>query len=245
MTGGAGLVVTTSWDDGHVQDVGLAELLEAAGVCGTFYVAPRSLEIDAGHRLSSAQVCDLSSRFEIGGHTLTHRRLPTLEPQAAQREIVDGKRELEDTIGAALQSFCYPGGEYDASHVEMVRAAGFRVARTVERFVTTAPTDLLRLGTAVHAYRHLVDVPMRHRRLRDPRRALSCWRNWDDLAIALFDQTRALGGVYHLWGHSWEVRARGDWGRLERVLRHIGRQPGVSYVTNGQLASMDFAGGGS
>ena len=29
-----------------------------------------------------------------------------------------------------------------ASHVEMVAQAGFGVARTVERFVTTAPVDL-------------------------------------------------------------------------------------------------------
>ena len=40
------------------------------------------------------------------------------------------------------------------------------------------------------------------------------------------------GGVYHLWGHSWEVDARGDWGRLERVLGYIAGRPQVAYVAN-------------
>jgi len=217
----------------------LADLLRACGVAGTFYIAPRSLEIEPPHRLSRSQILHLASEFEIGAHTLTHRRLTELDAPAARGEILASKTELEDIVGAPVTSFCYPGGDYDASHVAMVGLAGFRVARTVERFVTTAPVDLLQLGTSAHAYRHLVDLPMRHRGLRNPLRALAYWRNWDDLAIALFERTRRRGGVFHLWGHSWEVDERGDWPRLERVLRHVGRHPDVSYVTNGQLAPID------
>jgi hypothetical protein len=62
--------------------------------------------------------------------------------------------------------------------------------------------------------------------------------NWDDLAIALFDQTLTTGGVFHLWGHGWEIDVRRDWKRLERVLDHIGGRPGVSYLPNGALVSI-------
>lgn len=238
MTTHPHMVVTTSWDDGHAQDLPLAELLEASAVRGTFYIAPRSVEIDPAQRLTKQQIRSLGSRFEIGAHTLTHQRLTSLDAHGAEREIIDGKDELEGIIGSPVRSFCYPGGEYDRPHVEMVAAAGFVVARTVERFVTVLPPDLLQLGTTVHAYRHLVDLPMRRRSLRSLRLALACWQNWDDLAIALFDRTRNRGGVFHLWGHSWEVMERGDWPRLERVLAHIGGRPDVSYATNGQLASI-------
>ena len=242
MTRRRRIVVTTSWDDGHGHDNPLADLLDNSAVRSTFYIAPRSGDIDEDERLTPNQIRHLATRFEIGGHTLTHRRLTAFDALTAEREIVDGKNEFEHVIGTAVASFCYPGGEYDASHVELVRLAGFRVARSVKRFVTTASTDLLQLGTSVHAYRHLVDLPMRHRPLRNPRKAISYWRNWDDLAIALFERTRRRGGVCHLWGHSWEVSARGDRPRLERVLRDAGGRPDVSYVTNGQLASI--VGGG-
>lgn len=232
------VVVTTSWDDGHAEDLPLADLLDANALPATFYVAPRSVEIEPRLRLTPAQIGELGSRFEIGGHTLTHQRLTVLDGPAARREIVDGKAELEAVTGAPVTSFCYPGGAYGPTHVAMVGEVGFTVARTVERFVTAAPVDLLEVGTTVHAYRHLVDLPLRRPPRHHVGRAVSFWRNWDDLAIALFEQTRRRGGVYHLWGHSWEVRARGDWPRLERVLRHIGRKPDVTYVTNGQLAGL-------
>jgi len=52
----------------------------------------------------------------------------------------------------------------------------------------------------------------------------------------MFDRVMATGGVYHLWGHSWEIEERGEWERLERVLSYIGRHEGVSYVSNSELA---------
>jgi hypothetical protein len=67
---------------------------------------------------------------------------------------------------------------------------------------------------------------------------LSRWvRNWDDLAIDMFELIRARGGVFHLWGHSWEIDEQGDWDRLERVLRHVSGRQDVRYVTNGDLAA--------
>jgi hypothetical protein len=55
---------------------------------------------------------------------------------------------------------------------------------------------------------------------------------WDELAIRWFELCLKQGGIYHLWGHSWEVDARGDLGRLERVLKHISGRPQVTYATN-------------
>jgi hypothetical protein len=109
----------------------------------------------------------------------------------------------------------------------------------VERFSCGVPTDWLRAGTSVHAYRHLVDAPAAMRLAgRGPRAwpaALRLWRRWDELAVALFDRALATGGTYHLWGHSWEIHRDGGWQMLERVLRHVGGRADVRYLTNGQL----------
>jgi peptidoglycan/xylan/chitin deacetylase (PgdA/CDA1 family) len=233
--------VTTSWDDGHVLDHAMAGLLETYDLPGTFYVAPRNIELPVRERLGERGTKLIGERFEIGGHTLTHLRLTTMADEHAMREIVDGKAELEQTLGAPLRSFCYPGGEYGPAHPAMVREAGFAIGRTVERGVT-APTPPYEMATTTHAYRHLVDGKMAMR-LAGGNRLLAAkyfW-NWDVMAIAQFDLMLATGGVFHLWGHSWEVEKNGDWARLERVFAHIARRPGVRYVDNGELAGVGDA----
>jgi peptidoglycan/xylan/chitin deacetylase (PgdA/CDA1 family) len=233
------LLVTTSWDDGHVLDLRLADMLDRYAIPATFYIAPRSVELSERDRLRPAQIAELGGRFEVGGHTLHHPRLPAIPLAEAAGEIRTGKEELEGITGRRLQSFCYPGGRYRRAHVEQVRDAGFTMARTVRRYVTGMPTRPLEAGTTVHAYRHLKDPPPIGLRWGTrPGRCLGRFWNWDRLAIALFDETAASGGVFHLWGHSWEIDARGDWGRLERVLAHIGGRPGATYVTNGVLGAL-------
>ena len=55
-------------------------------------------------------------------------------------------------------------------------------------------------------------------------------------AKAMFDYTAKVGGVYHLWGHSWEIHQHGDWERLAGVFSYIAGRPEVSYAANGDLA---------
>lgn len=227
------LTVTTSWDDGHVLDVRLAALLKKHGVCGTFYVSPEDREFPAEDRLTDEGVAALAKDFEIGAHTMTHRHLTTLDAPAARDEMVRSKRYLENVIGKPVTSFCYPAGKFAPPHVAMARAAGFSVARTVARFKTRFD-DPLAMPTTFHTYRHYSDV-LSILRAVGPLRFWDCFWNWDALAIALFEQARKTGGVYHLWGHSWEIEKHGDWARLSRVLAHIGGRKDVRYATNGEL----------
>lgn len=228
-------IVTTSWDDGHVLDVRLAELLAARGIGGTFYVAPENVEFPARDRLRPAALGELAGHFEIGGHTLTHRRLTTLSQAEADAEIRDGKTRLEEITRRPVTSFCYPGGRYRAEHVPLLKNAGFRCARTVRRLSTGPIADPFSMHTTVQARPHPRDWP-RVAALSGyrPARTLRC-TDWAALAVELFDRVRAGGGVFHLWGHSWEIDRLGQWDRLIRVLDHIAGHPEVSYTTNGGL----------
>ena len=50
---------------------------------------------------------------------------------------------------------------------------------------------------------------------------------------------RQTGGVFHLWGHSWELEQTAQWTRLEDVLRLLGEQPReIRRVTNGELSTI-------
>jgi peptidoglycan-N-acetylglucosamine deacetylase len=229
--------VTTSWDDGHVYDFAVANLLHHYALPGTFYIAPRNQELPLRTRLSDRAIRELASSFEIGGHTLTHERIAPLGDAAATEEIQAGKAYLEDCLGLSLVSFCYPGGSYRPEQTRLVEAAGFTRARTVARHRTDATPRAMEVPTTFHAYQHLLDGPaavaMAGHNVRLARR---WFFNWDDWAIAIFDRVVEAGGVFHLWGHSWEIEARDDWGRLERVMAHIARRPQVDYIRNGDLA---------
>jgi peptidoglycan-N-acetylglucosamine deacetylase len=230
------VIITTSWDDGHQLDLRLAELLAEFDMPGTFYISPFDAEFRIADRLANSEIEDLAQHFEIGAHTLTHPRLPTVSRQAASDEIVNSKMYLEDITGSMVSSFCYPGGAYNAEHVQMVRDAGFSYARTVERFRRDARADPLRAPTTVHAYSHLVDIPQAlHYGKLNPAATWGIYSHWERLAERLFDEVLAKGGVFHLWGHSWEVERNNDWAALRRILDYISRRPGVSYVVNGGL----------
>jgi peptidoglycan/xylan/chitin deacetylase (PgdA/CDA1 family) len=233
------VTVTTSWDDGHFLDLRLAEILDECQLPATFYISSASVEIAPADRLSHTGIRDIAERFEIGAHTLTHPRLTSLPVAVARHEIVAGRAHLEDITGRRVTSFCDPGGAFRPEHVRLVREAGFSYARTVRRFSLDAGSDSLRSPTTVQAYRHLVDVgPALTYAGLQPVAAWSLYRHWDRMAMRLFDRVLEVGGVFHLWGHSWEVDEHRQWGELQRVCEYIAGRPGVRYLDNGAISKM-------
>lgn len=98
-------------------------------------VRASSVDGSPNEMMTAAQVRRLAAGgMAIGAHTVMHPILTRLEPQAAQAEIVEGKRRLEEILGAAgsVRLFAYPNGvpgqDYDITHVKMVRDAGFVAA---------------------------------------------------------------------------------------------------------------------
>jgi peptidoglycan/xylan/chitin deacetylase (PgdA/CDA1 family) len=87
--------------------------------------------------------------MEIGGHTVNHPILAVLEAQEARAEIVDGKRRLEEIIGAPVTLFAYPNGkpgrDYGPRDVALVREAGFAAAVSTVGGVADRGSDIFQL----------------------------------------------------------------------------------------------------
>jgi peptidoglycan/xylan/chitin deacetylase (PgdA/CDA1 family)/SAM-dependent methyltransferase len=81
----------------------------------------------------------------IGAHTVHHLRLRLQPPEVQAREIVDNKHELETLLGRPVTTFAYPFGEHTQPMEEVVRAAGFDYAVTVERREIRPGVHTLRL----------------------------------------------------------------------------------------------------
>ncbi len=235
------MIVTTSWDDGHILDLRLAEMLVEYGVSATFYIALHNRELSARDRMSAAEVRSLSEQFEIGSHGQTHTVLTRIPLSLARREIGDSKAALTDLLGQPVDTFCYPRGAHNGRLANITRDCGYLYARTVRGFELGLPADPWRAGVALETARPGVyewpSVAARTTYLgAGSPRVLT---DWGTRAIALFDKARTTrDAVFHLWGHSWVLERRHQWGTLRRVLGHIRQHSDVTMMTNGELARL-------
>jgi peptidoglycan-N-acetylglucosamine deacetylase len=232
--------VTTSWDDGDVADLRIAEILKARGLGGTFYVpfaGPGGRVTLRTHQMRSMW----SEGFEIGAHTLSHCTLTRVSPDQSRTEILACKRVLEDLLGDEVGMFCYPRGRFDATALAAVREAGYRGARTTRLLTVEATFPSFEMPTTVQAFPHRPGNYIRNLARRRQWSSLSYYYrelrrypHWVQLGKKLFDDALAVGGVWHLWGHSWEVEALDLWTELEELLDYVSNRPGVLYANNGE-----------
>ena len=221
-------LITTSWDDGHPLDLRVAEMLHRSNLQGTFYVP---LTADA-ETMSPGQIRELSASFELGAHTLHHIDLTCVEEHRARHEIVASKSWLEDCTGHPCVMFCPPKGKYARRHLHMIREAGFRGMRTVELVSLDYPrpeAGLLLMPTTLQAFPHGRLCYAKNFARRVAFRNLWLYllhgrsNNWQDLAQSLLRTALRHGGVFHLWGHSWEIQETAQWKRLEELFQFLGQ----------------------
>lgn len=237
------LVITTSWDDGHPLDMKVAEMLVRFGLPGTFYI-PLQSEFGV---MEHKDIRDLSGVFEIGAHTINHVYLDSVSKCEARREIVGSKAALEDICSRECRVFCFPGGKFSAEHLQTVKEAGYSAARTVEMMSLRRPelrSGLAVIPTTLQAYPHLpfsyVKNVAKRLRLRNLVPLSLALRAGDLLTATrvLLERSAQDGGVFHLWGHSWEIEALQEWQNLESILRLISSyKSSAKLLSNGTLAA--------
>lgn len=230
-------IVTTSWDDGYIKDVYLAELLDKYRLSGTFYIpinAPKKPAVD------NNQIREIADRFEVGGHTINHVNLKSINIDQAKYEISTCKEILEDVVGTEMNMFCFPKGNFNKEIIRIVIDNGFKYARTTKSFRFSLPNNSQLMHTSIQAYPHsAVSHVMSSLKRKDFKAIKFIIRfkadsDWKNLAKRMFDYVVSNGGVWHLWGHSWEIEKLGLWEDLEEVFTHICNVDKVQYLSNFQ-----------
>lgn len=233
-------IVTTSWDDGDKADLKVADLLHSRGISGTFYIPISPYQ--SRPALDHAELRLLSSEgFEIGAHGFSHRLLWGLTPEELASEINPCKPILEDIIGMEVGMFCYPRGRYDSEVVRALETAGYRGARTVRMLTTSTQFNRFEMPTTLQVFPHRTSAYLRNIVRSQFCGMQNCLSyslklgNWVELGKSLFDSILESGGVWHLYGHSWEIDELNLWGELRQVLDYVSGRAGVTYIPNGQL----------
>lgn len=96
--------------------------------------------------MSQDQLRSLPGIISIGSHTLTHPNLTHLSQEAAAREILLSRKQLEDLAHRPVQFFSFPHGAFSAATVQRCREAGYKKAFTTEPTLITRKAEQYLVG---------------------------------------------------------------------------------------------------
>jgi peptidoglycan/xylan/chitin deacetylase (PgdA/CDA1 family) len=150
-----------TFDDGYLDNFENAlPVLERLGLPATFFIVSGWIGSDVvpwwdqkhgAHYdwMTWEHVRQLHRRgFEIGVHTRNHVDLGQTSAADAWPEIYGAREDIENEIGAPVESFAYPyGGERQMNdgNLSLVRAAGFRCCCSAHGGLNPAGADPFRL----------------------------------------------------------------------------------------------------
>jgi len=213
------ITVVQCWDDGVSADVRLVEILRRYGVRATFNLNAglheagrkpvRTYEGAEIWRLGWNEMREVYDGFTIANHSLTHPNLEHMAPEAAWREIVDGRERLQQFFAQPVFGFAYPFGAYSESVMKAVREAGHLYARTTCNAERPFPPEN---PMAFHPCCHFL--------------APDLWTRYE---------TARAGGVFYFWGHAYEMTTEAMWTAFEALIARISADPGARW---GEVADL-------
>ena len=218
---GKARALTFSWDDGVTQDRRLVEIMRKLGLRGTFNLNSgifgqcdslmiNGVEVNHSH-VSSDEVAALYAGQEVAAHTRTHPQLTKMPDAEVRSEIADDCAALERLTGHPVRGMAYPFGQGDARVRAIALDCGMRYGRDVR--VTggfSLPEDPLNWACTCH-YRDMGDY------------------------IDAFLSEAGNGGLFSIWGHSYELDPGDGWDAFERQLARLSGRSDIWYATNGEV----------
>jgi peptidoglycan/xylan/chitin deacetylase (PgdA/CDA1 family) len=138
-----GRFVCVTFDDGYRDNIEEGEpILRELGIPATIFLPtgitdgqldyfwyespPAPLGWEEVRSVAAGGLIDFQS------HTESHRLLPGLPPEAALKEFLASKADLERELGSPVTSIAFPAGRYGRREVELVHAAGYRAGVTTD-----------------------------------------------------------------------------------------------------------------
>lgn len=219
--GGKSKALILSYDDGVIEDIPFAHLLEDHGLVGTFNLNSGYLGVTRGwpqpggdtvfqQYIPVDSVRSVYKNHEIAAHGTFHQDFLALTEAEIREEIGSDIANLERLAGHRIESMAYPVGRSDAAVATIVGTTGLTNARTVADTHTFALPDSLFLW---HPTCHDSRAP-----------------ELTDAYLALPNDTLSL---FYVWGHAWEFKDPARWLAIQDFCRKMGHQTTIWSVGSG------------
>jgi peptidoglycan/xylan/chitin deacetylase (PgdA/CDA1 family) len=103
-------------------------------------------QLDDAHRITWPMLEQLRDTpgVEIGAHTISHRRISTLDPADAAAELAGSRLRLQEKLGVEARHFAFPyglGADCGPRDFDLARQAGFASAATTVKALARPGTD--------------------------------------------------------------------------------------------------------
>ena len=215
--------VTLSYDDGVVFDRKLIQILDEYGLKCTFNLNSELYAKETNvRRLTKDEATELykNSKHEVAIHGAKHLSLAEVSPEAATRDVIDDRENLEKQFGRIVKGMAYANGSFNDTAVEVLKNCGIKYARTtVATNKYDIPTDWLRLApTCHHTTKNLEELTEEFLSFKEDS---YYWGNSPKL--------------FYLWGHSYEFNDNNNWEIIENFAKKVGNREDIWYATNGEV----------
>jgi peptidoglycan/xylan/chitin deacetylase (PgdA/CDA1 family) len=201
--------IQASFDDGTIEDLYLAELMQKYEIPTIFYwpVYPERVnEIKGRDSLTMTDMKIIAQQFEVGSHTLTHPLLTRIADHLAWAEIDYSRKMLQDRFGQEIKSFAYPRGYANSTLQLMVKEAGYSDARSTLVGYIHDSENAYFTQTTLHIA---------------PRKEYG-GLSWLEYGRRMLKQARKTkDSVFHLWAHGWEIEKNHDWDDFELFIKEL------------------------
>ncbi len=225
---GKRIALTTSFDDGVIQDRKVIKAFNEWGIKGTFNLnsgkflrTGKTSKESSGH-IDVSEVAKLYEGHEVAVHTVTHPHLTKLDPTQIALEIINDRKALEDLVGYPVRGMAYPYGSYNEKVINVLSQCGIVYSRTCENNPNCfPPKEPLAWASTAHMFCKNPPVP--------------------DTFEKLYGNSR-YSGVIYIWGHTYEFDREGaTWADLDRIFKPMSGKPDIWYCTNIELFDYEAA----
>lgn len=214
-------VLTLSYDDGHIQDKRLIEIMNKYGLKGTFNInSGLYFPEDGFHKeyyervkLSEAKEMYVGSGHEVAVHGFTHPFLERLDSAEVIYEVTEDRRCIENDYGIIARGMAYPFGTYNDKVIDILEKCQIAYCRTTKSTYSFGfPDNWLELHPTCH-----------HN-----------YENLDNLIKSFVEEPVSFSRaqMFYLWGHSHEFDMNNNWDVIEKFAEYAGGHDHIWYATN-------------
>ncbi len=142
LAGAQGRAAAIYFDDGFRNVFTNAKpILEQKNIPATLFI---TTDYAGGARdpavyASWGEITALDSNWEIGSHSVSHRKLSKISKEEVQQEMTESKKIIEEKIGRAVMVFSYPHGRASRETEAIAREVGYTMTTADTRFHKVRP----------------------------------------------------------------------------------------------------------